>query len=211
MKRNGFTLVELLIVVAILGILAAVVIPNVIGLMGRGAKQAYETDQEVVQLAVATFYSDTHAGFNPSGYWCDSDYADASGHYYPTAIGAVNDHLLVLNYGEVDEENNPRVDNGDVAAIDADISSHAIWMGLLVNRSGDYPPVAGGTSDRISASPLDDDTSLYLQERPQSASGLNADANAEGFYTWVAGRNGQVYGVYKSGDFWYSGFGGAYP
>ena len=37
-KSKGFTLVEILIVIAILGILAAVVIPNVIGLMTRSAE-----------------------------------------------------------------------------------------------------------------------------------------------------------------------------
>ena len=37
-KSKGFTLVEILIVVAMVAILAAVVIPNVIGLMHRSAE-----------------------------------------------------------------------------------------------------------------------------------------------------------------------------
>ena len=50
--QKGFTLMELLIVVAILGVLAAVVIPRFTGLIGRGETQAAATELEVVQTAV---------------------------------------------------------------------------------------------------------------------------------------------------------------
>ena len=50
--QKGFTLMELLIVVAILGVLAAVVIPRFTGLIGRGETQAAATELEIVQTAV---------------------------------------------------------------------------------------------------------------------------------------------------------------
>ena len=53
-ESKGFTLVELLIVIAILGILAAVVLPNVTGLVGEGQTEAAKAELVTVQTAMDT-------------------------------------------------------------------------------------------------------------------------------------------------------------
>ena len=51
-NQKGFTLVELLIVIAILGVLAAVVLLNVTGLIGEGETEASATELVTVQTAM---------------------------------------------------------------------------------------------------------------------------------------------------------------
>ncbi|HEY8172094.1 MAG TPA: prepilin-type N-terminal cleavage/methylation domain-containing protein [Dehalococcoidia bacterium] len=50
--EQGFSLTELLIVVAILGILAAVVLPNFTGLLGNAQSRSGEAELTIVQTAV---------------------------------------------------------------------------------------------------------------------------------------------------------------
>ncbi len=54
---EGFTLVELVVVVAILGILAAVAVPTVGNFLGTSKQQSHAAETERIQAAVDAFYS----------------------------------------------------------------------------------------------------------------------------------------------------------
>jgi prepilin-type N-terminal cleavage/methylation domain-containing protein len=56
--EKGFTLVELLVVVAILGILAAVAIPSLTGLTGKAKSNAKATELASVQTAMYAMMAD---------------------------------------------------------------------------------------------------------------------------------------------------------
>ncbi len=210
--EKGFTLVELLIVLAILAVLAAVVIPNVTGMFGRGAEQAWETDLKTIQTASATFYFDIHVGPD-AGVWGDTD--GVAGHWYPVTAAIAAD--LYVDTSELDSRGNPRVNKGaGVDAVLADITAGSIWMGLLINA-----PAAGaavGTADRQLAAPQTLEKGPYLNEIPESSKAGNAgngNVAPGGTYYWVVGLNGVISGVYlctDTGDTnYYAGFGGTYP
>jgi len=65
-KRSGFTLLELLIVLAILGVLAAMVVPQLLGRRQTANIQATEASIHNLEQAVK-FYAADHDGLFPEG------------------------------------------------------------------------------------------------------------------------------------------------
>ena len=72
--ERGFTLVELLIVIAILGVLMAIVVPNLSGLLGRGKQQSYDADLATIQTAVDAYYLTS----KPNAYPTDTGLKDSN-------------------------------------------------------------------------------------------------------------------------------------
>jgi general secretion pathway protein G len=60
-KGRGFTLVELLVVIVVLAVLAAIVVPRFVGAGERSREAALRSDLKVLRNAVALFYTDTKA------------------------------------------------------------------------------------------------------------------------------------------------------
>ena len=73
-KQKGFTLIELLVVVGLIGLLAAIIIPNVLPFIGRGDEEAKNTEFKHIQTAVTAMLAD--AKLNNVTTELDEDYTE---------------------------------------------------------------------------------------------------------------------------------------
>ncbi len=74
MKKNGFTLIEILIVVGIIGLLASVVLSGLGSVRGRGRDARRAADLRFVQQSLELYYTrcQRYPGGTASGSSCDS-------------------------------------------------------------------------------------------------------------------------------------------
>ena len=63
--ENGFTLIGLLVAVALLGVLAAIVVPNVTRFVSQGEVEAAETELRNIQSAVSTMMDENQLSTLP--------------------------------------------------------------------------------------------------------------------------------------------------
>lgn len=214
-KEHGFTLVEMLLVLMILGLLAAVVSVSVAGLIGKGEEEGYDVDERTIQTAVSTFYSDVH-GYNASGGGWNEAGGSNSVHNFPTRNGRASNLYrgdeVTVNGRIVHEVWGP----GDTPAIETEVIDAAIWIGLMVKEPGSGIGIAPVADNRDNSAPLDNEDGPYLQEVPESCSLYNS-GSGRGTYTWIVGSYGRTWGVFPydnngdGTDEWYIGYSGVYP
>lgn len=60
-RRRGFTLVELLVVIVVLAVLAAIVLPKFMDSSKRSKESALRSDLKLLRNAIGLFYTDTGA------------------------------------------------------------------------------------------------------------------------------------------------------
>lgn len=68
MKQKGFTLVELLVVVAIIGVLSALVMANLVGIRQRARDAQRKSDVRQIQSALELYRADLGSYPNTTGY-----------------------------------------------------------------------------------------------------------------------------------------------
>ena len=83
MNKKGFTLVELITVVVILGILALIVVPNITRLLNSGKNEQMKNDaKELISKAKYYYKMDGKTEFELGDLWSDTSRTDGYGDKY---------------------------------------------------------------------------------------------------------------------------------
>jgi prepilin-type N-terminal cleavage/methylation domain-containing protein len=110
--QKGLTLIELLIVIAILGIIAAVIIPNISGFLVSGTLAAANTEAENVKTASLGFFTE-------QGVWPDST---ATGNFSIYIAGTLKASYAFDDDGFIVDASNPGGDGTGTAGVSTEYS-----------------------------------------------------------------------------------------
>jgi type IV pilus assembly protein PilE len=128
---QGFTLIEVMITVAIIGILAAVALPSYTDYVRRGKLQEAFAEMATARVKLEQHYQDTR-GYGTAGASCNTEAAlPASTKYfdYTCTVGATNQTYAITAEGKAD------IDGYDFTLNQANAQGTTNFKGVAVNKT----------------------------------------------------------------------------
>jgi prepilin-type N-terminal cleavage/methylation domain-containing protein len=192
--QRGFTLIELVIVIAILGVLAAITVPMITNYLEGAKERAYDADKERIQAAVDAYYSSPDnakwKGKRQYPIWGqDADGTDVAitACTNPTDVDADADDGLNPDRGTLggtpgwnDNDNSGYRDTGEDWNCDTETKGTKIYRFSTGNFIIKMDELV---------------TEGYLPDVPDSASADNSTTGT-GSYTWYVKSDGRVESLY---------------
>ena len=143
--QDGFTLVELLLVVIVIALMVTIITPNLVGFLEQGRQESFNGDRRNIQIAVDAYYMDTRVRITVGGVGYSvfpTEYtADGAPGLVTRATNVIISMPLLLDRGYM------RLLPSSAAPINGGEIGHYIW--IIDSTTGTVYGCPGGSAGAV--------------------------------------------------------------